>query len=221
MKTGSIIRGCTLKEDIKKESELIEERVSAKVEEITFIAENKFDSLLSVFAEEMHKKINSLDKYKDELKDEYKKQCERNINQNTKTIIDLETKYKELLNEQEKTMNSFIVDSQESVKELMLILFEKFFYHQYKDPKNLISVINEGLKQLEESKNIQVSLNKKLLSEITNSEIEQIKESNGAEITFKSHSHDSLLLEFKSEQNNIEVDFNKQIDKIKDIIYSF
>lgn len=221
MKTGSIIRGCILNEDAKKESELIEERVTAKVNEITSVAKEHCNSLLEVFAEEMHKKIGSLDKYKEELQSEYKIACEKNNEQNSEIIKELEDKYLKVLKEQEKTMNLFIENAQDSVKELMLILFEKFFYTEYKKPENLISIIKEGLKQLEDSKKVQISLNERLLSEITDSEIEQIKTLSSAELLFNSHSSDSLLLELKSEQNNIEVDFNKQIEKIKDVIYSF
>lgn len=221
MKTGSIIRGCILKEDIKKESEIIEERATKKVEEISNAAKDNFNLLLGVFAEEMHKKITSLDEYKEELKDEYKKECEKNNEQNVKLIKELEDKYAKVLKEHEKVMNSFVENTQESIKELMLILFEKFFYSQYKEPENIISVIKEGLKQLEDSKTVQISLNEKLLSEITDSEIEKIKEKSSSELIFKTHSTESLILELKSEQNNIEVDFNKQMKKIKDVIYSF
>ena len=221
MKTGTILRGCTLNDEYKNEKEILAERMQSEIEELSQNTSLKFNKLLDVFAEEMRIKIESLDKYKYTLNSEYDTEKQKLKQEAENTIKKMKQEHDELIIKQENEFKAYLNTTQSLVKELMLILFEKFFFTQYKDPENLNSIIEEGLRQLEDNSKVQISLHRELFNTLSKGQIDKLNTNTNPELELVSLNTDTLLIEMKSETENIEIDFEKQMKKISDAILTF
>lgn len=221
MKVNTIIRGCNVKDDSETERELLEKRISEKVENIAVETKKNMLTLLEVFSDSMVKKIDEIEKYKEELRNEYDekiKLLQREVKNTKNEVIDIGEELKE---EGLKRVDKYLEDSKEEIKDLTLMIFEKIFHTEYRNLDNLDSLIKHELNAMEERKEIKISINKKLIN--TKDELEKLSScfSEDERIVFKTHSKESLLLEIQNEKETLEYDFDKQLLKIKEVMKEF
>lgn len=219
MKSGTILRGCTFLEE--GHSAAIETSIQKKTEEVAQEAKKSFYALLSDCESSFHEELNYFKTYKERAQDNFNKQIEDQRIQFNKCIFDLEQEHLKLTNKLQEDFQQHINHTKEDIKEIMITLFEKFFFKEYQNTENLESLIENVLSQLEDSKEIQISL--------YNTQLEKLKQEKGAfiekllndNIQLTSSSKENLICEFKSNIGNVEINFEKQMKKIKDTLNTF
>lgn len=221
MRKGTVLRGCIIDEERETEAQLLEKRVDKKVNEISAEVKKASLTLLNEFTNTMCNKIDSVEEHRTELNKEFDSTTTKLQYEVENCIKEIQEKHNELLKREEEQFLEYIRNCKEDIKELILILFKKFFYTEYQNPHNLNSLIEQGLRDLEESKNIKISIQRELLNKITEEDIARLKRISEANLEFTSHTKENLLLEMKSERESLEYDFNKQLEKIKEIVVSF
>lgn len=223
MKENTILRGCVFNEDVEfDEKKHTEERIAQKIDEIATDTKNAMYQLLEVFTSTMASKIENIENYKLELQQQYEQKINTLLNEvenERQNIIEIN---KNKAKENEQIINNEILKLRDDIKEMICILFEKFFYKEYKDISNLESLIVHELSKLEDRNKIKISINKALLDtpeelEILLADIEKTKKNPPVAL----HTSDTLFVEIKNEKETIEYDFKKQMDKIKETVLNF
>lgn len=216
MKTGIILRGCTFLEE--EHTAALESSIQKKTDEISQETKKSFDNILNDYEAMFHEKLNYFEEYKNKLQKEFDEKIEEQKLQFQKCISNLEEDHKKLTDKLEEDFQKHITNTQSDIKEIMMILFEKFFFEQYQQTDNLESLIKNSLIQLEDSKEIQIDLCNSSLEKLRHEKSNLIEELLANEIKITSHSKQDLICEFKTEKGNIEINFKNQIDKIKENI---
>lgn len=216
MKPGTILRGCTFLEE--EHTAALENSIQKKTDEISEEAKESFKNILDEYESSFHEKLNCFETYKDEIEEKFNKEIANQKIQFEKTLLELEEEHKRLTNKLEESFQKHIDNTQSDIKEIMITLFEKFFFEEYQNTDNLESLIRSTLTQLEDSKEVQLEMNSNYLAKLRTEKSELIEELLSKNINISSHSKQDLICEFKSDIGNIEINFKKQIEKIKESI---
>lgn len=215
MRPGTILRGYNYNEDSK---EIVKSTSLEEIEKISQEARETLDKKLEEYQNTLNTKIDDINKYKLEIEEEYKTHL-NSQNEEFKALFDtINIDYSNLVQKLENNINDYISNLHQEVKDITLTLFEKFFFTQYKDMDNLDSLIQNSLRQLEDSSKIQISMADEYYKAYEEEKKEQVDKYKERNILFTSHNSDSLICEIKSEEGNIEIDFNNQIEKIKNLL---
>lgn len=216
MRTGTIIRGYNFIDD-NKISEL-ENSTQQKVEEIIEDSKTSLDIKFEEFSNMFHKELNQLDTYKKNMENEYIEKISQQEIQFQELLQTVEFENRELMNRLENSLNEYMEDAKNDIKEIMIDLFEKFFFKEYQDMDNLESLICSALSTLKDSQDIRLSLATDYFEKFKEEKKDVFEALLAKDIKIDSHSNESLICEFNSLKGNIEVDFEKQISKIRETV---
>lgn len=219
MKTGTILRGYNFIED----DEILELENSTKELAENLIKETKFnlDTMFNKATEQFHSELNKVEEYKRDFEKEYNKQVNQYKEQAQKLLNDIEEEYSRLASSLEQSFEEYLKNTKNEIKDIMLILFRNFFSSEYQNMDNIESLITHSLEQLKESKDIKISLNKECFTKFTSEKKDLLNTLLDSNIDINSHSSKSLICELNSAKGNIEIDFDKQMDKIRETISIF
>lgn len=220
MKSGTILR--TYKyisnDQMEQESLYVTNKSEEKIEEITTQAKSTLDNLIDKSEENLKEKISNVDAYIDILNNQYAEEISKLKQNFEKEIQIMKENYDKIIKDQEDTFKKYVDSLELDVKEILVDLFNKFFFKEYQDTSNLESIIHECLSQLEESKNIKISMNKEYFEKFKENNQDTINMLLDNNIQFTFHTKDNLILEFKTECDCIEVNFKNQMETLKETL---
>lgn len=218
MRPGTILRGTSYNTVSSEETKNI---AIEKLESITEEAKSTLNEKIEEYKDMFHEKLCSLDDYKSEIEAEFNEKFNKQELLFTDILNNMDKEYQALVSRMEESMTNYLSEAKNDIKDITLILFEKFFFTQYQDMDNLESLIQDSLLKLEDSNNIQISLSNKYYNKFKEEKqnlFNKLKENN---INLTSHLKESLVCEIKSDEGSIEIDFEKQMEKIKEVITEF
>lgn len=220
MKPGTILRSYNYIGDnkIEQESIYVTNKSEEKINEVTTQAQSKIDELINESETNLKEKLSNVDSYIDILNNQYAEEISKLKKEFEKEVQIMKERYDKIVKDQEDTFKNYVNSLESDVKEILIDLFNKFFFKEYQDTSNLESIIHECLSQLEESKNIKISMHKDHFEKFKENHQDTVNMLLDNNIQFTFHTKDNLILEFKTECDCIEVNFNNQMENLKETL---